>query len=87
LNHQGDASQEINVIFGALTDPALNGFSGRNMDSATPEARMVVPEPSTFLLGFIGLLGILMTSRGNRRMPNPFSKEGRSICRATVRHR
>jgi hypothetical protein len=38
LNNQGASSADTNVIFGALTDAALNGGTGREQRSATPEA-------------------------------------------------
>jgi hypothetical protein len=40
LNNQGGSSADTNVILGALTDPALNGGSGREQRSATPEAHI-----------------------------------------------
>jgi hypothetical protein len=72
LNNVGENSAATDVVFGALTDPPLNGLTGRNMDSATPEACIVVPEPSTLLLGTVSLLALvvlrLTTFGGKRRL-------------------
>ena len=61
LNNSGGGGGDIDVIFGALTDPALNGLI-REQDSLTPEAH-VVPEPATIFLGALGLLGLVAVLR------------------------
>jgi hypothetical protein len=81
LNHQNEASDQVDVILGALTDPPLNGFSGRNMDSATPEARTIVPEPSSFMLLAIGVLSLCASARSiGQRGSDPMPLRFFSVC-------
>jgi hypothetical protein len=66
LNNANERSRDTEVVFGAITDPALNGESGRNLDSATPEAHITVTEPSTLLFfctGFMALCSRLARRR------------------------
>lgn len=62
LNNLSQNSAATNVILGALTDPALNGFSGRNQDSASPEAR-IIPEPSSVVVAVLGMLALACLER------------------------
>jgi hypothetical protein len=65
LNNLGQGASDTEVVFGTLTDPGLNGVSGRNMDSATPDAHIIVPEPSTLLCFGTGCMAL--SSRLTRR--------------------
>lgn len=65
INNDGGVSADIGVVFGALTDPALNGNTGRQIDSLTADATItvrggpIVPVPAAVWLFGSGLLGLL----------------------------
>ncbi len=64
LNNAGQSSSDTNVVFGALTDPGLNGNADRQQNSETPEATIwVIPEPSSIVLMGLGLLGLIALRR------------------------
>ncbi len=83
LNNDGEGAGDIDVIFGALTDPPLNGLAGRDQNSATPEAH-IVPEPSTGTLIVVGFLGLIAFRCGRcRNIHNTSSRTYWSADRST----
>jgi len=65
INHEGESSADAEVVFGAASDPALNGNNDRGVDSLTADATLtigeggpIIPEPSTVLLAMLGLVGL-----------------------------
>ena len=61
INNQGDISANTSVIFGALTDPGLNGDTGRGVNSLTADATIRVPEPTLLTLFAVG--GLVLIGR------------------------
>jgi hypothetical protein len=59
-------SANVNVVFGAGGDPQLNAANQRGISSATPDAT-AIPEPSTVVLGSLGLVGAAVMMYRRRR--------------------